>query len=261
MGNGDRLPRNPAAGTTVTAAFAIDLAPPWLIARFREPQRMLSWAVARPGHQVGDRVAWLEVANAELSVDVDPAALLAERMRGHGLAGAIGLMTSTPLATYQLATATRDGVAATCLMTLGLGNAERIGQRRSNAVGVGEAAPAVGTINALCHVSVPLTEPAMLEALCIATEARTTAILERGYEAAPGSGAVTGTGTDCIVMACPMTGVDRPFAGLHTAIGEALGSAVLTATARAMDDWLSRNGRAASPRRKETPCRPAASSA
>ncbi len=245
----------------MTPAFAIDLAPPWLVARFREPQRMLSWAVARPGRQVCDRVAWLEVANADLSRDVDPAAFLMQRMAARGLAGAIGLMTSTPLATYQLATAMRDGVGAACLMTLGLGNAERIGQRRSSAVDVGEGAPAIGTINALCHLAVPLTEPAMLEALSIATQARTAAILDRRYAAASGGGAVTGTGTDCLVIACPATGIDQPFAGLHTSIGEALGAAVLTATARAMDDWLRRNHRTASPAVEESPCRPTASSA
>jgi adenosylcobinamide amidohydrolase len=37
---------------------------------------------------------------------------------------------------------------------------------------------------------------------------------------------VTGTGTDCIVVAAPQTGDPANFAGLHTAIGEAVGAAV-----------------------------------
>lgn len=48
---------------------------------------------------------------------------------------------------------------------------------------------------------------------------------------------VTGTGTDCIVIAAPR-GEDRAsFAGLHTALGEAVGKAVYNATADGVKTW------------------------
>ena len=220
----------------MTLPFSVDHDPPWLIARFAEPQKMLSWAVHRPGYQVADRVAWLQVRNADLPVSVDPADHLGRLMAARDLADAVGLVTSSALARHHVGTAEREGVAAACLMTLGLSNAERVGTRRP----VAPELPVYGTINALCRVSVPLSDAALVEALSIATQARTVAILGYGYAPAQGTAAVTGTGTDCLVLACPAHGPEERFAGLHTAVGEALGAAVLEATAAAMAGWLRR---------------------
>jgi len=224
-----------------TTAFSIDCDPPWLSVRFRERQQVLSWAVHRPGLQVAERVVWLQVKNADLPPSVDPGDLLHSRMQERGFGDAIGLMTSGSLEHHESGSVVRDAVRATCLMTLGLSNAERIGKRRSLGVFDRADAAAVGTINALCHVSAPLSEPAMLEALSVATQARTTAILAQSYENVPGAGPVTGTGTDCIVIACPNAGAGEKYAGLHTAVGEALGAAVLEVTGKAMRGWLARN--------------------
>lgn len=232
------MQRSPGA-TAPTGPFFIEYDPPWLIARFPDAQRVLSWAVARPGFQESDCVCWLQVRNADLPVGTDPALLLQRRLEARGLGSAVGLMTSSPLERYQCRSITAAGVHAICLLTLGLSNAERIGMRRSRQMA---ATAGLGTINALCSVSVPLSDPAMIEALSIATQARTAAILERGYAPIPGAGAVTGTGTDCVVIACPRSAPQQPFAGMHTAIGEALGAAVLDATGAATDDWLRRNG-------------------
>ena len=49
---------------------------------------------------------------------------------------------------------------------------------------------------------------------------------------------VTGTGTDCIALACPTVGDADPHAGLHTAVGEAIGHAVLDATRAGVAGWL-----------------------
>lgn len=228
-------------GEWQAAAFSIECEPPWLSARFRERQKVLSWAVHRPGLQVTDQVVWLQVKNADLPPGVAPEKLLHTRMQASGFGDAVGLMTSGSLERHERASAVRDGVRAACLMTLGLSNAERIGKRRPTGPFDGADASAVGTINALCHLSVPLSEPAMLEALSVATQARTTAILSQPYENVPGAGPVTGTGTDCIVIACPDRGVEEKYAGLHTAVGEALGAAVLEATEQAMRGWLARN--------------------
>ncbi|MBS0240182.1 MAG: adenosylcobinamide amidohydrolase [Proteobacteria bacterium] len=72
---------------------------------------------------------------------------------------------------------------------------------------------------------------ALVEAITIAAQARTTAILDSRVSR---SGVViTGTGTDCIVVSAPLGGSVR-FAGLHTAIGEAIGASVY----RAMRDGI-----------------------
>ncbi len=219
-------------------AFVVTHQAPWLIARFGGPQRMLSWALSRPGFQTAETVAWLQVADADLPPDVDPVGYLQARLSAARLDLAVGLLTSRDLGRYRRATLARGGVQADCLVTFGLSNAERVGSRRASPPG----ATAAGTINLLCHVSEPLSEPALLEALSVATQARTLAILEQGYAPDPGRGPVTGTGTDCIVLACPPGEPSSAFAGLHTAAGEAIGAAVLQATGEAMALWLQEQG-------------------
>jgi Uncharacterized conserved protein len=208
--------------------------PGWLLLTFKQPQRMLSWSITRPGFQNADQIAWVQVRNSDLPPDVDAAHFLRARMAEKGLPNGIGLMTSAELRD-QSTTAVRDGVTAACMMTLGLSNAERVGQRILSSR---NETNRLGTINMVCHVSIPLSDAALLEAVSVATQARTVAIIEFGYERTPTSGVISGTGTDCIVVCCPLGAPTESFAGLHTAVGESLGAAVLDATRRAMRQWI-----------------------
>ena len=79
-----------------------------------------------------------------------------------------------------------------------------------------------------------LTETAQLEALSIAVQARTAAVMEVGLHL--DTGLATGTGTDCAALACD-PGEGR-YAGLHTALGEAIGAATRQAVAAAAADWI-----------------------
>ncbi len=214
-------------------AFLIHEEAGWLLIHFEQTQRMLSWSISQPGYQNATQIAWLQVRNSDLSREVNATAFLQSRLKEKGIPDAIGLMTSGELRS-QHTTVVRDGVQATCVMTLGLSNAERVGQRLPPAKG----SPPLGTINMVCHVSVPLADAALLEAVSIATQARTVAILEFGYERISGSGVITGTGTDCIVVCCPHGPAPERFAGLHTPVGESLGATVLDATRRAMHHWI-----------------------
>ena len=83
---------------------------------------------------------------------------------------------------------------------------------------------------------------ALVEAVSIAAEARTAAILDIGHP--PAGPAITGTGTDCIVVTAPCDGEPEPWAGLHTAVGEAIGAAVYAATREGAEEWLVDNARA-----------------
>jgi hypothetical protein len=51
-----------------------------------------------------------------------------------------------------------------------------------------------------------------------------------------GSG-VTGTGTDCVIVAAPAAGEALSGVGMHTAMGEAIGSAVYRATRAGAEQW------------------------
>lgn len=79
------------------------------------------------------------------------------------------------------------------------------------------------------------TGAALVEAITIAAQARTTTILDSRVSR---SGvAITGTGTDCIVVSAPLGGSVR-FTGLHTAIGEAIGASVYRAMRDGIATWL-----------------------
>lgn len=217
------------------ALFATRCARPWLVARFDRPQRMLSWAMARPGFQTADQVAWLEVEDRDLPIGGDPAELLAARLRGEGLADAVGMMTSRDVRRRRLAEAISGEVSALCLATVGLGNAARVGAPSPPRV------EGWGTVNLLVACSTPLTDAALVEALSIAVEARTAAIMATGrcVDNAP----ATGTGTDCVVIAAPNGARPAPFAGLHTDIGVAIGGAVYDAVKSGGCDWMTHAGR------------------
>ncbi|HRO11147.1 adenosylcobinamide amidohydrolase, partial [Amaricoccus sp.] len=77
------------------------------------------------------------------------------------------------------------------------------------------------------------------EALSVAAEARPAAVIDAAPDR-PG-GRITGTGTDCILVAAPPG--DGAFAGLHTPLGEAIGRAVYAAVRRGADDWWATFGR------------------
>ena len=210
--------------------FSIALAPPHLVVAFNGPHQVLSWAPLHPGLQVASRVAWLEVRNADLPPEVDALEIIRQRIAAAGLDDAVTLVTSRDISRYQVARATVEDQHVRCIATVGLSNSERVGTR------LHQPPPFAGTINLLVHIGQPLTEGAMLEAMSIATEARTAAVIDS--DIARGGLAVTGTGTDCVAVAAPRGDTPQQYAGKHTALGEATGAAVYRAVADGIKDWL-----------------------
>lgn len=206
--------------------IGVTLERPWLLARLPGPMRVLSWAPHRPGHVTADRIAWREVRDEDLGPDFDAEDWLAAQMAARGLAEAVGLLTSRDLSAYRLAEAEVCGIRAACLATVGLGNAESVGRRLC-------AERVAGTVNVLVATDAGLTGTAQIEALSIAVEARTAAVIEAGLILP--TGRATGTGTDCLALAC-LPGGAR-YAGLHTAVGEAIGAAVRQAVLDGAQDW------------------------
>lgn len=188
--------------------------------------RCLSWAPVGAGLVTTTQVLWREVRNAELTPDFDAESWLAEQIAGRA-PGAVAMLTSRNVEKWCLASAEVAGTGATALVTAGLSNAEAVGRRLP-------WHPAeYGTINLLVATDAALTAAAQLEALSIAVEARTAAVMAAGIELATGT--ATGTGTDCVVLAC-VPG-DGRYAGLHTPVGEAVGAATREAVTRAVSDW------------------------
>lgn len=206
----------------------LTLTPPWLFADLGRARRVLSFAPHNPGFRVASHILLRQVRDADLSAEVDAQAWLTAELAAIGRTDAVCMMTSRDLRHHRVA---RVG-PVTCLTTVGLGNAERVGHRRR------VPGPGYGTINMVLRVEAGLTDAAMIEALSIATEARTLAVLEAGIVLS--TGLATGTGTDCIALACDDG--DIAFAGLHTDLGEALGRAVHGAVSAAAMDWVAVHG-------------------
>ena len=74
-------------------------------------------------------------------------------------------------------------------------------------------------------------------------QARTAAVMDAGFDLPGGGGTATGTGTDCVAVAAPSGA--NPYAGLHTATGEAIGRAVYTAVHSGALEWKVSNARRA----------------
>ena len=210
-------------------AFSIRCDSPILVAEFERPQAMLSWSLTRPGFTVAGSVAWLHVRDDDLALDVDPIRFLNDRMAKAGLEDAVHLMTSRDVRKNHAAEASVGSATASCLATAGLGNAERIGTAPT-------AHTSAGTINVLVHVDRPLSQAAFVETISIAAEARTVAVVDLAWK--PRGDIVTGTGTDCIVVAAPPGDREERFAGLHTDVGAAVGRAVRDAVALAAKTWI-----------------------
>lgn len=206
--------------------IAVTLERPWLVARLARPLRVLSHAPHGAGYRVTDQVLWREVKNADLTPDFPVEDWFEREMQR--APGAVGMLTSRDVGTWDQARATVEGVSAHCVVTLGLSNAESVGARLP-------WHPAdYGTINLLVATDAALSETAQLEALTIAVQARTAGVMAAGLDLA--TGLATGTGTDCVAVAC-LPGEGR-YAGLHTAVGEAVGAAVRQAVTRSAADWV-----------------------
>jgi adenosylcobinamide amidohydrolase len=206
----------------------VTLERPWLSLNLGQEIQVLSWAVNRPGFTTARRILWREVRNRDLPPGMDVAAWLDGELERRNARDAVCFLTSRDVSRYTRVEASAGAVSARCVATVGLSNAERVGHR------VARAGRDWGTVNIAVAVSHGLTRTGLVEALSIAAEARTAAIIDAGLRLA--NGVATGTGTDCIAVAAP----EGPcaYAGLHTEAGEALGAAVYRATQAGALGWM-----------------------
>jgi adenosylcobinamide amidohydrolase len=210
---------------------------PWLLADLGASRRVLSFAPHRPGFVMARHIVWREVRDAELTLDMDVSGWFSDELARHGHSDAVGLLTSRDVGRFVLSEAQVEDQRVACLATVGLGNAESVGSRRAvNGIGWSTG---YGTINLVVLLDAGLSEAAQIEALTIATQARTAAVLDCGL-CLPDGRRATGTGTDCIALAADPG--DVAFAGLHTALGEAIGQAVRSAVGKGASDWVAENG-------------------
>jgi adenosylcobinamide amidohydrolase len=215
----------------------------FLVARFAVPHDVVSWAIVGGGARVADAVAWVQVEDRELRPPVDAVAFVRDHVTRLGLPASrtVVLVTSRQLDAYVEASCDVGDVRATCVATVGLGNALRAGDPPGPCA-------RIGTINVMCRVSRSLSPEALLEASAIATEAKAAAVLEARVPSGRTGRVATGTGTDCVVVAAPSRTEQArragraAYAGKHTEVGAAVGECVGRAVASGVHAWLRERG-------------------
>lgn len=222
--------------------LSVLLDPPWLVVDLGAEMRVLSFAPHRPGLVSARHIIWREVTNADLPPGLAVGPWFSEVLTERGMQGAVAMLTSRDIRRFTRASCAVAGWTVEALATVGLGNAEAVGHRRPPR----DPEPkGYGTINLALRISAAmpgcgLSAAALIEALSLAAEARTVAVMAAGLDLP--TGRATGTGTDCIAVAASPG--DEIHAGLHTALGEAIGRAVLDSVGRGAREWMKEMGHA-----------------
>lgn len=157
----------------------------------------------------------------------DPAGDIRRAAAAEGWAPDVGLMTAVELARVRLAAATSDGVTAVAAVTAGVARPWAAGSTRG-------PHPAAGTINAVVLLDRAMAPAAALNLIATVTEAKVLTLLEAGVRTAAGEPA-SGTATDAVVVAAPLSGPCLPYGGPATAAGWAAAAATRQALREALD--------------------------
>lgn len=208
----------------------VTLASPWLEMDLGHRHQVAGWPIIGPSWGSAATIAWLQVKDADLSADVTPETYFQERARADKVEAEIGLMTAADVSLFACERASNAAMEVTAVVTAGLTNGESVQPSAANPPSERWHA---GTVNIALHTSVPLTQAAMFEALSIVAQARTAAIMDLGISLIDGR-KLTGTGTDCIVVAAPSGPHALKHCGLHTALGRLIGETTYSAARRAI---------------------------
>ncbi|MEI1278504.1 adenosylcobinamide amidohydrolase [Leptospira venezuelensis] len=214
----------------------IEVSSTWLELQLSKPHSSLSWAVVGGGYFTTNKVYWLKVSNAELSPETIPEEFYRNRLAVKGeKEEVLGFMTSASLLDYSVSEKSLDGLHVRSIATVGLGNAVRVGD-------ILKQIKKIGTINLLIQTSEALTFSASIEAISIASEARTLAVLESEIQIQSEKNYATGTGTDCIGIISPIGTTEIDYVGKHTTFGHLIGATSYEAVTNGILKWkISRN--------------------
>jgi adenosylcobinamide amidohydrolase len=219
---------------------------PWLLLDLGMPHQVAGWPVLGPSFGTARHLVWRQVRDADLPLGADPVTLLATLAEKDGIAADLGLLTAADVTRYAHVEEGTGELAVEAIATSGLGNGETV-IAGPDAIATDEPAAHVGTINLVARLPRPLSFAGFLEAISIAAEARTAAVIGLDLRRKPTDPPFTGTGTDCIVIAAPFAGsTEKPsdHCGLHTTLGRFLGRAVYRAVREASLAWLSQEAAA-----------------
>ena len=143
------------------------------------------------------------------------------------------VLTGTAVDMEHLAVVTQrfDPFVVTALVTAGAGsNAHRAG------TDVGRHIETAGTVNIIVTINARLNDAAMLNAVMMATEAKTAAFQDLQIPSTyTPTAQATGTGTDTVIVIPSGQGPVVTYAGAHAKVGELIAKATHEAVKSALD--------------------------
>ena len=140
-----------------------------------------------------------------------------------------GMMTAASMNSLRYSSQDNGATQLACIVTAGIQNARRAGD-------TADEQPRPGTINIALVCNRHFSPAAALEALLIATEAKTAACYDLGITSPVSQRIATGTGTDsiCLLSAWVPDQNSVEFCGKHTLIGEWIGAAAYDAISQSL---------------------------
>lgn len=148
--------------------------------------------------------------------------------------GSVGLMTAVEVKDTCAVKLEAGKTAVAAYVTVGYSNAWSAGMTTEESQ---QGVP--GTINIMVVIDGHLTDPAMVNAVITATEAKARALAEAGLKM-PGGELVTGTTTDAVVIAASMQGDFHEYAGPNSKAGRLVAGAVYQAMQQGIERYQAR---------------------
>ena len=193
---------------------------------FSQPHQIMSSAVLNGGFVIADHLVNMKVPKDSSGKD-SPELTLSNYCMNAGWHGtSVGMMTAASMKSFRMAKVTEQGVELVVLVTSGLSNARRVGDRaecRTIAVDSKE----VGTINIIFLTSAKLTDAASVEAVLVITEAKAAALQDAKIMSPISNEIATGTGTDSVAVVSGHGPEVIKYCGKHVLFGEILGRLVM----------------------------------
>ena len=218
----------------IATPWAVTVQGATLVVSLPVPYRVLSWAPLNPG-LVEARTIINHHVNIKDPIPDEPThSLMQHAQQLHLSFPVVGLMTGVSMERLVRQTEQLDALILECSATVGLSNALAVGDPATY-----EERP--GTINLIVLLDHPLTSGAMVEAISLVTEAKLQSLQAADVRSTVSHALATGTGTDCIAIACPPGKAAYHYCGKHTRLGELLGR-VVSASVREGIDKTQPNG-------------------
>lgn len=143
------------------------------------------------------------------------------------------MMTAALMSSFQRVRMEAQGVWIEVLVTSGISNARRAGDRADYSF-MNEKCAKLGTINILVVTNANLSDAGLVECIMMVAEAKAACLQDLNVISPVSKRVATGTGTDSTAIACGL-GPEIQYCGKHVLFGEILAKSVYSAIKESLE--------------------------